>query len=81
MVQLSKIVNGALISQIGLYLNLISQACSNILMRKAQENLLHQNLSVFLMKKKTNATKLLRQGQSARKPRKFWYKLRQSDQW
>ena len=52
MAQLSKIVNAALISQIGLYLNLISQVCSVILMRKAHENLMHQNLFVLLIKKK-----------------------------
>ena len=52
MAQLSKIVNATLISQVGLYLNLISQVCCVILMRKAHGNLLFQNLLVFLLKKK-----------------------------
>ena len=83
MAQLSKIVNTALISQTDLYLKLISQVCSVILMRKADENLLHQNLFVLLIKKKLirKKLKLLQQRQFARKPRKYWYQLWQSNQW
>ena len=83
MVQLSKIVNTALISQIDLYLNLISHVCSVVLTRNAHENLLHQSLFVILVKK-TNTKeviKLLQERQSAKKPRKCWYQLERSDQW
>ena len=83
MVQLSKIVNTTLISQIGLYLNLVFQVRSAILTRKAHENLLHQNLLVFLLRKKLirKKLKLLQQRQSTTKPRKCWYQLGRSDQW
>ena len=52
-------------------------------MRKAHENLLHQNLFVFPIKKKLirKKLKLLQQRQPARKPRKCWYQLGRSDQW
>ena len=67
MVQLSKIINTVLISRIGLYLNIISQVYSVILMRKAHEDLLHQNLFVFPLKKKLirKKLKLLQQRKSA----------------
>ena len=54
MAQLSKVVNATLISQIGLYLEITSEVCSVILMRKGHENLFHQNLLVFLIKEKTS---------------------------
>ena len=77
MAQLSKIVITSLISQIGLYLNLITQVCSVILMRKAHENLLYQNLLAFLLKKKLIRKKLNlpQQRQCATKNTKFWYQL------
>ena len=52
-------------------------------MRKAHENLMHQNLFVLLIKKKLirKKLKLLQQRQCARKPRKCWYQLGRSDQW
>ena len=67
MVQLSKIINTALISRISLYLNIISQVYSVILMRKAHEDILRQNLFVFLLKKKLirKKLKLLQQRKSA----------------
>ena len=81
--QLSKIANTTLISQIDLYLNLISQVCSVILLRKTHGNLLHQNLLVFLLNKKLirKNLKLLRQRQSTRKPRKCWYQQGRIEQW
>ena len=83
MAQLSKIVNTTLISQIGRYLNPISQVCSAILMRKVHENLLHQNLLVFPLKKKLirKKFKLLQQRHFTWKPRKCWYQIGWSDQW
>ena len=58
MAQLSKIVNAALISEIGLYLNIISEVCSVMLVRKAHGNILHQNFFVFVIKKKTNTKEI-----------------------
>ena len=82
MAQLSKIVNAALISQTGLYLNIISEFCRVMLVRKAHGNILHQNFFVFVIKKKLmrKKLKLLQQRHSPRKPRKFWCQLERSDQ-
>ena len=70
MAQPSKIVSTTLISQTGVFLDQISQVCSVILIRKAHENLLHQNLLVLLIKENLTRKKLklLHQRQSVRKP-------------
>ena len=58
MAQHSEIVNTTLISQIGLYLNLVFRVRSAILMRRAHEKLLHQKFTCVPFKEKANVRKV-----------------------